>query len=42
MPNNFATTIANVDLRSKALRSFKDDLLLMQTTGKNISAQETL
>ena len=28
MPNNFATTIANVDLRSKALRSFKDEYLL--------------
>ena len=28
MPNNFAKTIANVDLRSKALRSFKDEYLL--------------
>ena len=28
MPNNFATTIANVDLRGKALRSFKDEYLL--------------
>jgi predicted nuclease of restriction endonuclease-like (RecB) superfamily len=28
MPNNFANTIANVDLRSKALRSFKDEYLL--------------
>ena len=28
MPNNFATTIENVDLRSKALRSFKDEYLL--------------
>ena len=27
MPNNFAKTIANVDLRSKALRSFKDEYL---------------
>jgi predicted nuclease of restriction endonuclease-like (RecB) superfamily len=28
MPNNFATTIANLDLRGKALRSFKDEYLL--------------
>ena len=28
MPNNFATTIPNVDLRGKALRSFKDEYLL--------------
>ena len=28
MPNNFANTIANVDLRGKALRSFKDEYLL--------------
>ena len=28
MPNNFATTITDVDLRGKALRSFKDEYLL--------------
>ena len=28
MPNNFASTIANTDLRSKALHSFKDEYLL--------------
>lgn len=28
MPNNFATTIGNVDLRAKALHSFKDEYLL--------------
>jgi predicted nuclease of restriction endonuclease-like (RecB) superfamily len=28
LPNNFARTIANTDLRSRALRSFKDEYLL--------------